>query len=287
MKKNINLSSIKLTKNLFIGNYRSFFKGNGFDLESIRPYLEGDDLKYIDWNNTLKNNKLYTKIFKEDRDIEIIFIVDFSKSITSNNIAFDNLKNIFSLLLLASISNNDKVGAIFFTDKIEKVFFPKRNKRYIHNIFNEFKNFKPKNKGSNLKYVLKFILKNIKRLNFKKSNVIFILSDFFTSDFSKELSILSKNQTIIAILFESIKKMKNFGYIDLKDNENDNIVSFYNENNFVYFNKYIEDHKNILYSKFKKNRVDLINISQKDDALKKIYNYFVIKKRLLYKGVLN
>ena len=204
--RQIKLNSAILSEQLFAGNFLSIFSGQGMNFKELREYNLGDDVKSIDWSASAKTNKTYVKVNEEERQQHIVFLLDVSKSIEfgyeENSRLIKNKKDVIAelcfTLAYSSIKNNDKIGAVFFSNKIEKVIPISNNSNTISIItkylFDEQPQFDKTNNGTDLRKALNFAISA-----FKKDTIIFIFSDFFTNlDFEKELAIAAKKFKLIA-----------------------------------------------------------------------------------------
>ena len=179
-----------LTKHIFSGEYHSAFKGRGMSFSEVRDYQYGDDVRNIDWNVTARTGGPHIKIFEEERELTVMLLIDVSASSFFGTVtAFKNeiLTEIAAVLAFSAITNNDKVGAIIFSDHIEKYLPPKKGKQNILRIIRELINLTPKQQGTNLSEALIY-LNNIE----KKRSITFILSDFMTEGYDQALTIAAK-----------------------------------------------------------------------------------------------
>jgi uncharacterized protein (DUF58 family) len=195
--RKIHILTTKLAKDLLAGAYLSAFKGKGMEFESSRIYQNGDEIRDIDWKVTARMNTPYVKIFKEEREINITLAVDVSASHlfgSTHKLKADLIAEIAATIAFSAIKNNDKVGLILFSDKVEKYILPKKGLRHVLSIILELLVFKPTSKGTDIGNVLKFI-GNVTR----KSGVYFLISDFIADDFAEEAAIIAKKCDLIAI----------------------------------------------------------------------------------------
>ena len=278
--KKIKLSSAILSKQLFAGNFLSIFSGQGMNFKELREYNFGDDIKSIDWSATAKTNKTYVKINEEERQQNIIFWVDVSKSIefgqVKNGELLKNKKDIISelcfLLAYSSIKNNDKIGAIFFSEKIEKIIPLSNQTNSISLIAKTLYDFEPQNSGTDFSTALKFI-----NTAFKKDTIIFIFSDFFTNlNFEKELSIAAKKFKLLAFQITDFSEEK------IIKNDFGLIKTFNREANKIEYievsNKILEDAKNSqkrLKDLMKKFAINFLTIEINENYLAKLKAFFV------------
>jgi len=186
-----------LSKNIFSGEYHSAFKGMGMSFAEVRSYKFGDEVKHIDWNVTARTNEPHIKVFEEERELTVMLLIDISKSTffgTREKLKSDITAEISAILSFSAIFNNDKVGAILFTDKIEKFIPPKKGKKHILHIVREIIYFEPEGKTTDLSLALRY-LNNV----LKKKAIVFILSDFLTSGYETPLRVARKKHDVIGV----------------------------------------------------------------------------------------
>lgn len=196
--RKIEIKTRGLSQNIFAGEYHSAFKGRGMIFSEVREYHYGDDIRDIDWNVTARHNRLYVKVYEEEREMTVMLLVDLSASRLFGAVGQEKreiMAEIAATLSFSAIQNNDKIGVVFFTDKIEKFIPPKKGKKHILFIIRELLNFEPQNKGTDIGNALRFFTDAL-----KKRCTAFLLSDFISEkDFSKELSIAGNRHDLIAI----------------------------------------------------------------------------------------
>ena len=199
--KKIRLLEIKtkgLTRHIFSGEYHSAFKGRGMAFSEVRDYHIGDEVRTIDWNVTARFNSPFIKVFDEERELTVMLILDVSGSEefgTKEKTKKDLALEIAAVLSFSAISNNDKVGAIFVTDKVEKYIAPEKGRKHALVILREFIDFKPESKGTNLNEALRFF-----RNTQKKRSIAFVLSDFLDNhDFMEGLRLTRKKHDMVAL----------------------------------------------------------------------------------------
>jgi uncharacterized protein (DUF58 family) len=222
--RKIEIKTRGLSNHLFSGEYHSAFKGRGMAFSEVREYQVGDEIRTIDWNVTARFNQPYVKVFDEERELTVMLLMDVSGSEnfgTINQQKQDLATEICAVLAFSAIQNNDKVGVIFFSDKIEKFIPPKKGRGHILMIIRELIDFKPQNKGTNVAEALKYFTSVI-----KKKCTAFIISDFMSPCFESELKIANKKHDIIALrLFDKHEEeFPNLGLIPVKDEETGEIA---------------------------------------------------------------
>ena len=217
--RQIQIRSSRLVNDVLAGEYVSVFKGRGMEFEEVREYQAGDDIRTIDWNVTARLGHPYIKRFAEERELTVMFMVDLSSSGKFGSVRQfkdEIATEICALLALSAIRNNDKVGLILFTDKIEKFIPPKKGKTHVLRVIREVLYFKPEKKGTNITVALEYLIKVTKR-----KTVSFLVSDFITEGFERALRITNKRHDVIAISITDPREleMPNVGFVELEDAE--------------------------------------------------------------------
>lgn len=189
----IEIKSKKLAGGTFASDYRSGFRGKGMEFDSIRQYYPGDDVRNIDWNVTARQNKAYVKQFCEERDLNIFLLIDMSRS-TSFGRKREVIAEISAMLAFSASISNDRVGAIFYTDNVEKFIPSAGGRKHVLAMIESILEFKPKHAGTNLAEALKFF-----SLIEKKKSVVFVISDFLDGGTTDDLNVISKHHDLVLI----------------------------------------------------------------------------------------
>lgn len=195
--RKIEIKTKGLSKQLFSGEYHSAFKGRGMSFSEVRNYQYGDDVRNIDWNVTARTGEPHVKIFEEERELTVILLIDSSQSSyfgTSSQLKQEFITEISAVLSFSATQNNDKVGVIFFSDRIEKFIPPKKGRQHILRIIRELIDIQPQQKGTDIGQALRY-LNNV----IKKRSICFLLSDFIAADFEAPLRIASRRHDIIGL----------------------------------------------------------------------------------------
>ncbi|MCD8303094.1 MAG: DUF58 domain-containing protein [Prevotellaceae bacterium] len=196
--RQIEIKTKGLSNNIFAGEYHSAFKGRGMAFSEVREYQYGDDIRDIEWNVTARFNRPYVKVFEEERELTVMLLVDVSKSLdfgTTRQYERDMLTEIAATLAFSAIQNNDKIGVIFFSDRIEKFIPPKKGRKHILYIIRELLDFQPQSRRTSIGLPLEYLTQIIKR-----RCTAFVLSDFLdTGDFQTALTIANRKHDIVAI----------------------------------------------------------------------------------------
>jgi len=221
--RKIEIKSRGLSNQIFSGEYHSAFKGSGMAFSEVREYTPGDEIRKIDWNVTARFNHPFVKVFDEERELTVMLLVDLSASEefgSTKEVKRDLITEISAVLAFSAIQNNDKIGVIFFSDRIEKFIPPKKGKSHILRIIRELLTFEPKGKSTDISEAIRFFTNVI-----KKKSTTFILSDFIDDGFEKALQIASRKHDIVALRLSDPRELEfsDLGLIPVKDAENDNI----------------------------------------------------------------
>jgi len=217
--RRIEIKTRRLSNHLFSGEYHSSFKGRGMAFSEVRRYEFGDDIRAIDWNVTAKLNEPYIKVFEEERELTLMLLVDLSGSEnfgTRNQLKREMITEICATLSFSAIQNNDKVGVIFFSDKVEKFIPPGKGKSHILRIIRELIEFKPESNKTNIAEALRFFSAFQKR-----RAIAFVLSDFMDSRYRSALKIASRKHDItgIRIYDPSEEDLPKLGFLPMRDPE--------------------------------------------------------------------
>jgi len=257
--RQIEIKSNKIVEEIFSGEYRSGFKGKGMEFEDIRQYYPGDDVRNIDWNVTARQNKAYVKQFCEERELNMFLLIDMSRSISFGR-KKELIAEVGATLALSACKNNDKVGMILFTDKVEKFIPSKNGRKHVLSMIENILNVNPESEGTNLSKALQYFNRTQ-----KKRSVVFVISDFLDDEYNKDLKIISARHDLVMIRVvdraeESIPAGAIFTFEDLETGETivlDNIKNEYKLDN-----------------NFKMHRNNIINIYTDDDYYKPLKQFF-------------
>ncbi|MEI6754660.1 MAG: DUF58 domain-containing protein [Paludibacter sp.] len=217
--RKIEIKTRGLSKNIFAGEYHSAFKGRGMTFAEVREYQYGDDIRSIDWNVTARFGHPYIKVFEEERELTVVLLIDVSGSRefgTVSQLKKDIFTEVAATLAFSTIQNNDKIGVIFFSDKIEKFIPPKKGKKHVLHIIRELIDFQPESKQTNIAGALRYLTNAI-----KKSSTAFLISDMIDQNFEKELNIVARKHDLVALQVYDIREteLPDVGLIKLKDAE--------------------------------------------------------------------
>jgi uncharacterized protein (DUF58 family) len=217
--RQIEIRTKGLVNQVFSGEYHSVFKGRGMEFSEVREYQFGDDIRNIDWNVTARFGHPYIKVFEEERELTVMLLVDLSGSLMFGSVSKTKQRiaaELTAILAFSALKNNDKVGLILFTDKIEKFVPPRKGKKHVLRIIREVLSFEPEGKATNLKGALEYMNNTI-----KKKSIAFLLSDFMDEGYEKILRIVGRKHDLIGIVLDDRreKEIPNIGLVKLADAE--------------------------------------------------------------------
>jgi len=218
--RQIEIKTKGLSNNIFAGEYHSAFKGRGMAFSEVREYQYGDDIRDIEWNVTARFNKPYVKVFEEERELTVMLLIDVSGSLdfgTQKQTKREMVTEIAATLAFSAIQNNDKIGVIFFSDKVEKFIPPKKGRKHILYIIRELLDFKPESTRTDVGFALQYLTQAIKR-----RCTAFLISDFIDrNDFCQSLSIANRKHDVVAIQVydKRVAELPNIGLVKMHDAE--------------------------------------------------------------------
>ena len=274
--RKIEIKTKGLSNHIFAGEYHTAFKGKGMAFSEVREYQPGDDIRSIDWNVTARYNSPFVKVFEEEREMTVMLMIDVSASGnfgTQEQFKRELATELAAILAFSAINNNDKVGVIFFTDKLEQFIPPKKGKKHILRIIREVLAFQPTGKGTDIATALEYFSAVI-----KKRSICFILSDFMSKEFDMPLKIASKKHDLVALRIHDTREdtLPNVGLVPMQDAETEQML-------------YVDTSSKKVRDNFAKNRanateklrklfpasgVDLIDITTGTDYVKPLINFF-------------
>ena len=275
--RQIEIKSRGLSRNIFAGQYHSAFKGRGMAFSEVREYEFGDDIRDIDWNVTARYSKPYIKVFEEERELTVMLLIDVSGSRefgTQHSMKKDMITEIAATLAFSAIQNNDKIGLIFFSDKIEKFIPPQKGKKHILYIIRELVGFEPTENKTDIAQVLKYLTNAI-----KKKCTAFVLSDYIDqNNYEHALTIANKKHDVVAIqVFDKREtEMPSVGLMKIKDAETgaEKYVDTSSVRVRQAFDKWWKNRQESMMNAFKKSRVDSISVRTDEDYVKALIGLF-------------
>lgn len=278
--RKIEIKTRGLSKNIFAGQYHSAFKGRGMAFPEVREYQYGDDIRDIDWNVTARQNSPHIKVFEEERELTVMLLIDVSGSRefgTINKTKQEMITEIAATMAFSAIQNNDKIGVIFFSDRIEKYIPPQKGRKHVLAIISELINFQPVERGTDLSKVLQYIT-NAQ----KKRCTTFLISDFIDAgDFQNALTIANKKHDIVAVQIYDPREteLPPVGLVKMKDAESGHemwVDTSSRKTRERYSLWWAENQRRALDS-FNKSRVDAVSIATNEDFVPALLGMF--KKR--------
>ena len=279
--RQIEIKTRGLSRNIFAGEYHSAFKGRGMAFSEVREYQFGDDIRNIDWNVTARYNHPFVKIFEEERELTVMLLIDVSGSRefgTQEKMKKNIITEISAILSFSAIQNNDKIGVIFFSDKIEKFRPPKKGKSHILRIIRELIDFEPEDRGTNIAETLRYLTNAI-----KKRCTAFVISDFMddSKDLEMALSIANNKHDVVALKIYDTREteLPPIGLVKLKDAETGKyvVVDSASKKTRDLYRRWWLEHSAKLDAMFKKCGVDNTAINTSEDYVKSLVALF--KKR--------
>lgn len=278
--RELEIKSKKLTRHLFTGEYHSAFKGRGMSFKEVREYHAGDDPRFIDWNVSARFNHPFSKVFEEERELTVMLLVDLSGSSffgTKHSTQKDLLTEIGAVITFSAVSNNDKVGVLFFSDKVEMFIPPKKGREHALYIVRELLTVDPKGKGTNISEALRRFTNQI-----KQRCISFLLSDFMDINYEDALKVAGKKHDLIGVRVYDpmMMKLPDIGLLQIEDSETGE-TAIIDTSDFLVNKSYQEEFNTFSdYSKnvFSKAGCDLLHIRTDEDYVKVLQKFFISRK---------
>ncbi|MBS1946459.1 MAG: DUF58 domain-containing protein [Bacteroidetes bacterium] len=275
--RELEIKSKRLTRHIFTGEYHSAFKGRGMSFREVREYAPGDDVRFIDWNVSARFNHLFSKLFEEERELTVILLIDISASSLFGTVHAskkDIITEICAVLAFSAINNNDKVGAILFTDKVEKYIPPKKGREQALYIVREMLTATPKRKGTKLGEAIRFFNSSI-----RQKSIAFILSDFLDEKFDDALKVAAKKHDITGIkVYDKMDmQLPEAGLIEVQDAETGETIWADTDDYLVrknYHDNFFSSTENCK-TVFLKAGCDLLHIRTDEDYVKVLKKFFI------------
>ncbi len=278
--RKIEIKARGLSNNIFAGQYHSAFKGRGMAFSEVRDYQYGDDIRDIDWNVSARFHKPYVKVYEEERELTVMLLIDVSGSLdfgTQKTTKKEMVAEIAATLAFSAIQNNDKIGVVFFSDKIEKYIPPKKGRKHILFIIREMLDFHPESKKTDLKKAVEFLTSVLKR-----RCTAFIMSDFYTyTDFENALTICNRKHDVVALQVYDprAKSLPDVGLIKVCDAETGHEMYIDTSDKRLrdaHYSYWLNRQKE-LSSIFNKSNVDNISIATDQDYVKSLMQLFAMR----------
>jgi len=279
--RELEIKSKRLTRHIFTGEYHSAFKGRGMSFREVREYYPGDDIRFIDWNVSARFNHPFSKLFEEERELTVILLVDVSASSLFGTVHArkkDLITEICAVLSFSAINNNDKVGVIFFSDKIERYIPPKKGRQHVLYIVRELLTVKPMRKKTNITEAPRFFNNST-----RQKSIAFILSDFLDEKYEEALKVAAKKHDLIGVkVYDKMDmQLPEAGLLEVEDAEsgsiqwidtNDYLVKSNYQQSFFSFTEHCK-------TIFLKAGCDLLHIRTDEDYVKILQKFFVGRNR--------
>ncbi len=275
--RKIEIKTRGLSHNIFAGQYHSAFKGRGMSFSEVREYQYGDDMRDIDWNVTARFNKPYVKVFEEERELTVMLLIDVSGSLdfgTVKQTKRDMITEIAATIAFAAIQNNDKIGVIFFSDRIEKFIPPQKGRKHILYIIRELLNFEPQSNRTDVKIPLEFLTNAL-----KKRCTAFIMSDFITEpDYQNALTIANRKHDVVALQVydRRLAELPSIGLLKVLDAETGEEMYIDTSSSKVQRaqREWWRQQRETLSEILKKSRVDSVSVRTDEDYVKALMALF-------------
>lgn len=275
--RKIEIKTRGLSQNIFAGQYHSAFKGRGMAFAEVREYQFGDDVRDIDWNVTARFRKPYVKVFEEERELTVMLLVDVSGSLdfgTRSRMKSEMATEIAATIAYSAIQNNDKIGVVFFSDRIEKYIPPKKGRKHILYIIREMLDFKPENRKTNIGGAMEFFTRVMKR-----RTTAFVLSDFYDRhDFFKQMQIANNKHDVMAIqVYDKwAKALPDVGLVKVVDAESGHemYVDTSSKKVRAAHARYWTERQQMLKDTLSRANVDWVSVATDDDYVKAMMHLF-------------
>ena len=279
--RELEIKSKKLTSDLFTGEYHSAFKGKGMSFKEVREYAAGDDIRFIDWNVSARMGHPYSKLFEEERELTVMLLVDISASSLFGTVHArkkDIATEIAAVLAFSAVNNGDKIGVVFYSDKVEGYIPPKKGKEHALYIVRQLLSKEPKSKGTAVSAALRYF-NNVTR----QKSIAFILSDFLDANYEDALRIAGKKHDVIGLkLYDKMDRfLPDAGLIPVQDAETSSTKWVDSSNRFVRHSYEQEFFRVTNYSTqtFKKAGCDLLHVRTDEDYVKILQRFFLSRNR--------
>ncbi len=284
--RQVEIRTRKLVNTMFAGEYKSTFKGTGIEFLDVREYLPGDDVRTIDWKVTARMGRPYVKKFAEDRELTVILLVDASGSghfSTRNQFKIEQAAEIAATLAFSAVRNNDKVGLLYFTDRVEKYIPPKKGRFHVLRLIRDILYFEPSHRGTDATRALEFLMHVIKH-----RAIVFFISDFIgpayaTDMIRRPLGVVARRHdlVLIAVNDPAEEHLPALGLIDLEDNETGEIITVNTADRFLRdeFRAFQLEYYQARRTLFKSLGIDHIAVRTDEDFTPKLHRFFQERAR--------
>ena len=275
--KELEIKSKKITTHLFTGEYHSAFKGKGMSFREVREYYAGDDVRFIDWNVSARFNHTFTKVFEEERELTVMLLIDTSASNlfgTSTKQKKDLITEMAAVLTFSAVNNNDKVGVIFFSDKMEKYIPPKKGRQHALYIVRELLTAESVQRGTNLDEAIRFFSRSV-----KQRSIAFLLSDFLTTGYDDDLKVIGNKHDVIGIrVYDKMDmQLPEAGLLQVQDAESGQSRWIDSSSAMVryHYQQHFMQQSELCKNYFRKAGAELLHVRTDDDYVKILQQFFI------------
>ncbi len=280
--RELEIKSKRLTRHIFTGEYHSAFKGRGMSFREVREYYAGDDIRFIDWNVSARFNAPFSKLFEEERELTVMLLVDVSASSLFGTVKArkkDLMTEICAVLAFSAVNNNDKVGLIFFSDKIERYIPPKKGRDHVLYIVRELLTTEPVRKGTNISAALRFLSRTV-----RQKSISFLLSDFIDDSYDEALRVGGKKHDLIGIrVYDKMDmELPQAGLLEVEDAES-GATRWVDTNDYLLRSQYQQAFFNASERSkalFLKSGCDLLHMRTDEDYVKVLQKFFIGRNKL-------
>jgi len=274
--RRIEISTRRLVNDVFSGEYHSVFKGQGMEFDEVREYQPGDDIRAIDWNVTARMGSPYIKRFMEERELVVMFLLDVSASGrfgSTDKTKIDTAAEICALLAFSAIQNNDKVGAVVFTDDVEEYIPAEKGRRHALHVIRELLFYDPVGRGTDIGRALEFLQRVLKR-----KAIVFVLSDFMSPDFYRPMSMAARRFDLVALRIQDARErtLDGGGLVRVWDQEEggERIIDLSGARARERFERFTSEHDERLEAQFRRCGVDVVDIDTGADYILPLTQFF-------------
>lgn len=275
--RELEIKSKKITTHLFTGEYHSAFKGKGMSFREVREYYAGDDVRFIDWNVSARFGHPFTKVFEEERELTVMLLIDTSASNLFGTIAKQKrelITEMAAVLTFSAVSNNDKVGVIFFSDKVDKYIAPKKGRQHALYIVRELLTAAAQKKSTHIEEAVKFFSHSV-----KQKSIAFIISDFIDSGYENDLKVIGNKHDVIGIrVYDKMDmQLPDAGLLQLQDAETGKTILVDSSNKMVRYNyqQHFMQQSEQCKNYFRAAGAELLHVRTDDDYVKILQQFFI------------
>jgi len=278
--RRIEIRTNRLVNEMLAGQYQSVFKGRGMAFEEVRQYFPGDDIRLIDWNVSARMNDAYIKLFVEEREMTVMLLVDMSASGdfgSAEQVKRELAAEMAALLAFSAIKNNDRVGLIIFTDRVEKFVPPKKGAKHVLRVITEILSFRPEHKGTDLNAALQF-LGYVSR----RRSVAFLFSDFLASDYEHNLKVAHKRHDLVPVVITDPveERVPDVGVLMVEDLETGTVMAFDTSARAVQaYRRRVAQIREWREAMFRRRKIDFINVRTDKPYVQALVQFFRMRER--------